>query len=1315
MAGERNRAEFVLGFDGDDGGVAAIFRKLKGQVRTEVQEIERLTNNVELFKTAEAKLKETSAAFFKARDAADSLRQQIQKLESVGADVGKDLREALRLTERQVATTSREYNKQATTLDKLRGSLSAAGVDTRNLAAAEERLAQAARAAAQAEAERQARAALSVKSTKEIAAENSRLVAAYNLLRASGTATYADLQRAAAGLRERQAELHESTQGIGARFSTLRASALGYAAALGVVVAALKSATDASREYEQQLSKVGTVSNVTDEELRSLGEGVRGLSTTLGFDLKEGLDAVYALLRQGVPAGNVLEVLATADDAAKAAVTELGVAAKLSGVLIQAFGVGVNDLKPTLDALFAAMQNGGATFDELASGLGSLAPLARATKTPVEEIAAAIQVMVRAGLDGPEAIGELARLLTRLADPKVRRNLADMGIETKGLVDTLRAIGERGLALDELIGLELSSKKAAGGIAALTADSTRLTSAMDAIGRSAGSIDRVAENVGKIRAEAVAQLVASLDDLLITLGEIVQPSAESIQFLSQLVRTVTSLSKALRDAQGSFGGFLGFLERSNEFNKYINVLGLLGKAIEFLGRASAATNKDLAATATQAEATAASVGDAEQAVAAANAASMQAARQRLAELRGELKAAIPELQAAAKVLQGLAGEAIAAINSEAATRIAGLDKLTASERDNAKQLIAIQQQAAAARLEVITKAAADVLKVVETEAAARRTAAGKSKEELGKVELEIANAKKGVLASIVQAYQAHVDQLTGIQTGHLNKIRELEQQRADVSRSVEDTIRGIRLSGLGEYEKFNATIQEIDRSTSLARQALARGDFEAADKFAKESINLAAGIAKKVESDGRVIVSQFQAQELAIGKIRDAESVLKGTLDERIKAERAGAEATKVNLDTSTAKLADYKALLDDVNRTIAAGVAFDVKVNTDSVKAAQAEIDNLKLPTSSTHTVYLDTVERNASGGVVGRTRGTSPLVEAVRRFASGGPVFRRPNWRKVPGTGNGDTVPATLQAGSYVVRKSASQYYGDGIMGRLARGYQTGGPVGHALQRFASGGKVQESPFFGDIKGGSRESVRDVGEIGAPTLPEDPEALRRLVLQYAADVASAARLDDGRFWARSLEFLANDLTKYERSPTPKKLEAVLRRARGIGLNLGISRGEHTGFDVDGRKWHKAGTARGPDGLAGLGYVWEFYNRGGSAKGTDTVPAMLTPGEWVINRRAVQHFGAGFFERLNSLRLPRANLEQMFEAPRRYATGGEAGKPPAASYAFTPNDAGSSGDSGARKVEVNINANAASLFSRENVRKYIVPEIEDYERRSRK
>ena len=61
------------------------------------------------------------------------------------------------------------------------------------------------------------------------------------------------------------------------------------------------------------------------------------------------------------------------------------------------------------------------------------------------------------------------------------------------------------------------------------------------------------------------------------------------------------------------------------------------------------------------------------------------------------------------------------------------------------------------------------------------------------------------------------------------------------------------------------------------------------------------------------------------------------------------------------------------------------------------------------------------------------------------------------------------------------------------------------------------------------------------------------------------------------------------------------------------------------------------------------YRARGGGVpfkrRGTDTVPAMLTPGEYVHNRRAVNTFGIDFMRKVNNLDMKGAMNELMHRA----------------------------------------------------------------------
>lgn len=144
------------------------------------------------------------------------------------------------------------------------------------------------------------------------------------------------------------------------------------------------------------------------------------------------------------------------------------------------------------------------------------------------------------------------------------------------------------------------------------------------------------------------------------------------------------------------------------------------------------------------------------------------------------------------------------------------------------------------------------------------------------------------------------------------------------------------------------------------------------------------------------------------------------------------------------------------------------IKTPTDSLhtlnadnSAPSAAIAYNQQPTSSVHTIYVQTIQTNQNGG-------------EIQHFANGGmPTFTRMGGQ-LGGFGGGDTVPAMLEPGEYIVKKEAVQKYGSGFMSKLNAmqvpqndlpKYQNGGSVGSVVgvQHFATGGEAQAGGSFG------------------------------------------------------------------------------------------------------------------------------------------------------------------------------------------------------------------------------------------------------------
>jgi hypothetical protein len=131
-----------------------------------------------------------------------------------------------------------------------------------------------------------------------------------------------------------------------------------------------------------------------------------------------------------------------------------------------------------------------------------------------------------------------------------------------------------------------------------------------------------------------------------------------------------------------------------------------------------------------------------------------------------------------------------------------------------------------------------------------------------------------------------------------------------------------------------------------------------------------------------------------------------------------------------------------------------------------------LTRPTSSVHTVYVQTVQSNAGGG----------LIYPVQRLADGGAAiaagFRRLAGRITgPGTETSDSIPALLSAGEFVVRAASVRKFGQAFFEAVNAGLL---PAMPALPRFAAGGAVgsilAQAPLG---SGASSTPARDVVDL--------------------------------------------------------------------------------------------------------------------------------------------------------------------------------------------------------------------------------------------
>jgi phage-related minor tail protein len=525
------------------------------------------------------------------------------------------------------------------------------------------------------------------------------------------------------------------------------------------------------------------------------------------------------------------------------------------------------------------------------------------------------------------------------------------------------------------------------------------------------------------------------------------------------------------------------------------------------------------------------------------------------------------------------------------------------------QVVTLESQAREASRKQEYDKAADLMRQADT---LRAELAQKTKDS----DTAITQGKQGIntaIGDIRTSEEILVKTLDAQAQAHQNAAKSALSARDQIKQTLTDTETqidqitaklkdGLKVTLDADTTRFDKAMADLDKAMAEKERLLViKADLEQAQKKLQEyEALLKEGKTLPVDAD----VSQAKA---ALDKLT-AYAKQNSLIELQVTSEKAQAAINNV------------EGMINALGR-IRTESQHSVNTNAD---AARSQISSLNgMNTSSTHTIYVTKVETNATGGLVGA---------GLPHFAVGGAVapmvqsaFARMTGGSVPGSGDQDTVPRTLDAGAYVLRKAAVRKYGATTLSKIANG----------VARFATGGSVV-TPGSNVIKH-NKDAVeaQQMIELGLSGMRQYVQWMR---MQYGASMSIGFEYDTMVGYGQ----LANT--------DRRTLESLLNRKQLTG-------NEKQKLDAIKANWRQAMAqplAYGKDLERDLmeymeQHQGEFYRGGGVAK-SDTVPAMLTPGEYVVNRSAVSRFGTGFFESLNNLSLPAQALAARVQG---FASGG--------------------------------------------------------------
>ncbi len=351
------------------------------------------------------------------------------------------------------------------------------------------------------------------------------------------------------------------TQGNQAAADGLKNVQVAITAVGASFVAAGKSLSDFAAKFEVSMRNVASLTALTEKEFQKLSESVKDLSVMDGIaDSAASLaNGLYDLVSSGFDVADGLKIVGVASRSASAGLTSTEVSVKALSAVMNSYNN--KSLQASIeysDDLFQVVNKGVITFEQLATNLGSVLPVANAAKISFKEVGASYIELTKAGISASESQTAIAGLFRMIAaaGPEAQQAAKDMGLDlkksfsetalsTQGLASVLTDLSKATGGSLELMRKLVPDATAANAALILSADgATKYKESLKAMNKDGGVASAALNEQTKSFEFQTKKLSGELDNLKITFGTLVQQAITPfIAKIREAINFVTAIDE----------------------------------------------------------------------------------------------------------------------------------------------------------------------------------------------------------------------------------------------------------------------------------------------------------------------------------------------------------------------------------------------------------------------------------------------------------------------------------------------------------------------------------------------------------------------------------------------------------------------------------------------------------------------------------------------------------------------------------------------------------------------------------------------------
>ena len=331
----------------------------------------------------------------------------------------------------------------------------------------------------------------------------------------------------------------EKLQGVGSAIEGAGQKLMPVTAAVGgLSAAAVKVAAD----FDSAMSQVAAVSGATGKDLEALRDKAREMGSKTKFSASEAAEAMNYMAMAGWKTGDMLDGIEGIMNLAAASGEDLAATSDIVTDALTALGLSAADSGHFADILAAASSNANTNVSMMGETFKYCAPVAGALGFTAEDTAEAIGLMANAGIKSSQAGTAMRTMLTSLTGEVtfVGDAFGELTVQTTNADGSMRSLGdiltdcraafaqmsesERAANAEALVGKNAMS----GFLAVMNAAPGDIEKLNSAINNCDGTAERMAETMQDNLAGQLTILKSQLEELAISIGEILMPSIRQI-------------------------------------------------------------------------------------------------------------------------------------------------------------------------------------------------------------------------------------------------------------------------------------------------------------------------------------------------------------------------------------------------------------------------------------------------------------------------------------------------------------------------------------------------------------------------------------------------------------------------------------------------------------------------------------------------------------------------------------------------------------------------------------------------------------------